>query len=206
MTHLELAALIETRNVADSKVEELIGKNVRSPSLVPGTLYIMKEWTIKHHINSDNPFSVVEFVGCGREDDGNRILQKDNFAIKEMKDGDYYFFKAVDAVKQETYMFGAYMFENCVCIKPGAIRVTCYAIKGHESEGFDATPKEKAPKVQREAKQQSHARSRVAAIDSDDAPVEEIDDDGNGSPFAVVCHPISMIPLRRQPKGFAGNV
>jgi hypothetical protein len=190
MTHSELTTLIATMQVAKSKVNDWLGRNVRCPSLIPGTLYIMKEWSIKHHANYDNPFSVVEFVGSGREDTGERVMFAENPAIKDMKDGDYFYFKAFDN-KDQPYIFGAYMYENCVCITSSAVRVTCYAIIGHESVGLPQG-NTKTPRVPTETKHKENAE--------DNSPVDTCDDDdGLGCPGAVVCHPISMAPLKKQP-------
>ncbi len=189
MTHIELASLIGTWDVKNSKVNDWMGRNVRCPSLVPGTLYIMKEWTIKHHVNYNNPFQVVEFIGSGRDDTGERVLFAENPAIKDMKDGDYFYFKGGDTEGKD-YVFGAYMHENWVCITSSAVRVTCYAILGHESEGL---PQGAAKPIR-----QSVVR-KLAAIDSDE-PIADDYDDGLGCPGARVCHPISMVPYKHQPQ------
>jgi hypothetical protein len=192
MIHSELSTLIGTRQVADSKVNEWLGRNVRCPSLIPGTLYIMKEWSVKHHANYDNPFQVVEFVGSGREDTGERVLFAENPAIKEMKDGDYFYFKAIDNNGQP-FIFGAYMHENCVCVTSSAVRVTCYAVVGHESEGLPQGIT-RAPRVQTAAKL---TRAKVASIDEDSIVDNcEEEDDGLGCKDAWLCHPISCRPLR----------
>ncbi len=197
MTHLELVALVETMQVANSKVNDLMGRNVRCPSLVPGTLYLLKEWTTKHHVNYDNPFQVVEFIGSGREDTGERVLFAANPAIKDMKDGDYYYFKAIEK-SGESYEFGAYMYENSVRITSSAVRVTCYAILGHESAGQGA-----ARRTPRVATAKTLKVTFIEEDDEDNGPIDMCeDDDGLGCPGATVCHPISMIPLRRQPEGF----
>lgn len=201
MTQFELAALIETMQVKDSKVNDWMGKNVRCPSLVPGTLYIMKVWSTKHQANYDNPFTVVEFIGSGREDTGERILFAENPAIKSMQDGDYYYFKGVD--KNDTFDFGAYMFENCVCITSSAVRITCFAINEHTShDQLQGTTKPVA--TPRTAATTQSKKMVVASIDDDDF-VCEVEDDGLGVKGALVCDRISMIPLRRQPEGFGLN-
>jgi hypothetical protein len=178
-------------SVDKSKAPELMGKNARCPSLVPGTLYIIKEWTIKHHVNYDNPFQVVKFLGSGREDGGERTFFDKNPAINTMKDGDYYFFEAVDN-KGETYSFGAYMFENCVCITSSAVRITCYEIKGHEPEGVPV----KGPSKPRTQVATPSKASKRSADDDDAAPVEPDEDDGMGVPGAMLCHPLSMRPIK----------
>jgi hypothetical protein len=186
----ELSDQIGTLALLNSKVEEYIGKNVRCPSLVPGTMYIVKEWTTKHKLNSDNPYFVARFIGSGREDEnGGRILNKDNPAINKMKDGDYYFFEAIDG-KGEPYVFGAYMFQQCICIGSGAVRITCYMIKGHEPAGADTSDAPAKPRAS--AAKQSKPATRVA----DAAVQEEDEDDGFGVEGAMECHPISMRPIR----------
>ena len=190
LSHLELARLIGTNYLRDSKVDDYLGKNVRCPSLIPGTLYIMKEWSVKHHCNSDNPFQVVKFIGSGREVNGERVLFAENPAIKEMNDGDYYYFEAIMPADHPTpnqpYIFGAYMFENCVCITSSAVRVTCYAIGKSDDQ----------PKIPRKS---TDKRSiKVLSIDSDE-PIEDVEEDYDDMPpDAVEVHPISMIPYKRQ--------
>jgi hypothetical protein len=188
----ELSDIVGTLALQDSKVNELIGKNVRCPSLVPGTMYILKEWTIKHKLNSDNPYFVARFIGSGREDaDGNRLLNKENPAINKMVDGEYYFFEAVDG-KGEPYVFGAYMFQQCICIGSGAVRITCYLINGHEPPGTDLSEAPAKPRAS--AVRQSKPATRVAK-----APIpheDEDEDDGLGVEGAWECHPISMRPIR----------
>jgi hypothetical protein len=191
----EIAAQIETKLVADSKVMDWMGRNVRCPSLIPGAVYIMKLWSVKHMTGSDNPYELVEFVGSGREDTGTRVLFAENPAIKEMNPGDYFYFKSINGE-----VFGAFMHENCVCVTTAAVRVTCFEVKGHEATPPSDKPA-RAPKTARTPKE--NKREALHSIDSDDGPVDECDDDdGLGSPFAVVCHPISCAPLRRQPEGF----
>jgi hypothetical protein len=192
----EIAAQIETKNVADSKVNDWMGRNVRCPSLIPGAVYIMKLWSVKHMTDSDNPYELVEFVGSGREDSGERVLFAENPAIKEMNPGDYFYFKSINGE-----IFGAFMHENCVCVTSASVRVTCYEVNGHEATPPSDKP-DRAPKTPREPKESK--REKLCSIDSDDGPVDTCeDDDGLGSPYAVVLHPISLIPLRRQPEGFA---
>ncbi len=196
----ELTIEIATPMVENSKVADHIGKNVRCPSLVQGTLYIMKEWSVVHHINYDNPFMVVEFIGSGRDDNGVRTLFAENPAIKEMKENDRYYFRAWNTAKNETFEFAAYMHENCVCITSSAVRVTCYAINGHESAGFDTTPKAtkpartpSAPRVQATARRTRQAN--VLDIDREDIVIED-DDDGLGCQDAMQLHPISFRPIK----------
>jgi hypothetical protein len=200
LTHFELAAQVETKQVAKSAAPSLMGKNVRSPSLQRGKLYLMKEWTIKHHANYDNPFTVVRFIGCGTEDsNGQRVLVEHNYKLNEMQDGQYYYFEAVDSREQKLYTYGAYMFENCLCICSGAVRVTCYQINGCE---YDEKAPAKGPSSPASSVVKRSKRSDAAfAEEPEERSVFKDDDcadDESVLKYSIECHPLSLMPLDRK--------
>lgn len=147
MTHLELANDIQTPYFNHSRITEFLGKNVRSPSLVKGGLYIQKLWSIKHLNNTDNAHSVVEFLGVGYDINGVIKYYDENPKVKEMKRDDKYYFRGINS-KGEVFDFTGREHELCICVNTDPVRVTFYSIVGHEvDEGARAVPAKPAKSV-----------------------------------------------------------
>jgi hypothetical protein len=194
LTHRELAQAVETLQLANSKAANFIGRNIRTPSLVQGTLYVLKQWSIKHIVNSDNPYMVVKYLGNGCEGpDGKPIYREQNQRIADMKEGDYYFFEAINKAEGgEPYCFGAYQFENVLSITSSAVRVTFFEVQ----DGVDinqpvAVQPQRVVKVERVV-----ARKATRDTDGDIHVNYSDEDDGLGCPGAYECHPISMAPRK----------
>jgi hypothetical protein len=69
-------------------------------------------------------------------------------------------------------------------------------VLGHESPGFDATPKTKVAKSPKVKTITSSKKGAIDILDDDVTPVIDEEDDGLGCKDAWLCHPISLRPLR----------
>jgi hypothetical protein len=154
----EITKQIETLKLEDSKITELQGNNVRTPSLIKGQLYIAKTWKIIRE-ESDNPWFVVRFVGSGVESRGERKLHDVNPRIKDMSSNDYYFFDHFTDGKNVE--FNASMVEECLVIGENNTRVTFFEIIG-------VTEQIKAAKPEKE--KIATRIPRVKKVDSESTP------------------------------------
>jgi hypothetical protein len=128
----DLARQIETPSYADSKVDEIKGKNVRGPSLVPGEMYIAKAWkpTVE---GSDNVYFAVKFLEAVALVEDSRQRYEDNPRLIDMKAEDRYVFeRCIDGRNTEML---AFRHDDCLCFGESNVRITFYSINAEDADG-----------------------------------------------------------------------
>jgi hypothetical protein len=138
----DLTKQIETPKLEDSKVAELQGGNVRTPSLIKGQLYMARTWKVIRE-DSDNPWMALRFLGSGHEGRTERAMHDVNPRIKDMVSGDFYFFDHYTDGKIGE--LNASMLDDCLVVGENNTRITFFAINGVTEQVKAAKPvKEKA--------------------------------------------------------------
>jgi hypothetical protein len=123
----DLTKQIETAKLEDSKVAELQGGNVRTPSLIKGELYMARTWKVIRE-DSDNPWMALRFLGSGHEGRTERVMHDVNPRIKDMASGDFYFFDHYTDGKIGE--LNASMLDDCLVVGDNNTRITFFAING----------------------------------------------------------------------------
>jgi hypothetical protein len=144
-----LQQAIATPQLADSAFAVHQGKNVKVYYLTQGGLFIQKLWNITHIKGSDNPFSVVVFIGCGPT--ATDLLKGDLPKARDLKPGQFYWFQGWDTVNDKPFIFKAGTDGSTLNVgvdggKP--VRVTYYAVNGAENLKVEVAPIEETQEVQ----------------------------------------------------------
>lgn len=160
VTLKELATKVETVKISDSKADSLRGPNVRTPSLIINQIYLSKSWkpTIE---GSDNIWRVVKFIGSGRQEEGSEQIElfESNPRIKDMKEGDYYFFQCVK--DSDFVVFNAFQADDCLVYGVPPIRLTFFEVNGITVQTKPSSkPSEKVAKPAKVAKDKPAASKR----------------------------------------------
>lgn len=128
-----VGAYFEERDLisSDSKeiefFEKIKGKNIRATSLIPGTWYIVMERTTTHHLNYENPYEFVQYLGIGNPDtEEYQRIKIGN--LKNVESPPYAVFKTFDSRDGSTYIYGMYEFEGALSQGSGATPVSFYKI------------------------------------------------------------------------------
>ena len=199
--HTMIAKRTDTRLISESMAPRLLGKNVRSPSLQRNEMYIMNTWRKSGTSNSDNPYSTVVFLGCGTEAQHNAgTYNEDNYKLKELGEGQYYWFRAYDVHNKEEYTFGAYGYENCLVVGSGALRVTFYEVDSSSNANKGKTAPSKPARTPHKVK------LAVEPENEDEPSLLPVDDceDDDCSVIAYECNPRTMQPYdRTAPRTYA---
>lgn len=122
--------------------------SVRAPKLEIGGHYVLTAWTGK-----EKTAQAVEFLGSGAAVDD---LAEKNPRIKDLAEGQFYFFNTVDAETNEVRQLAAFGHDGMLCIGVDhtkddvttsvPTRVTFFS----ETAAVKAAPAPKAPKVKKE--------------------------------------------------------